>query len=125
MKKLVVIALSIMCMLSAAACTTNTAETTNDNTAAQTEGNKAEWEQFLDDYEAWADKYVEFAKKQKANPTDLSLIGDIAKMSEEAIEWAEKSEELEKSLEGASAAELKEYTKRAAEIAKKLAGALN
>lgn len=43
-------------------------------------------EQFLSDYEAFADEYVEFMQKYKSNPTDPEMLSDYADMVKKAGE---------------------------------------
>lgn len=92
-----------------------------DNIAAESTASTVAWREFLDEYEAWVDRYVAFYKKYQANPTDLTLLADYATMTSELTEWSTKTEEMEQELESASAAELAEYTAELARIAAKLA----
>ena len=95
--------------------------------ASDTSGSQADastvssdWKQFLDDYEAWVDSYVAFMKKYKENPTDTSLISEYAEFAGDTVEWSEKAKQYEDGLKDMSAADAAEYTKRTAEILKKL-----
>lgn len=80
------------------------------------------WRQFLKDYEAWVDKYVEFMKKYKNNPTDIGLISEYGKFVAETAEWAEKSEKYEEELksEDVSPELISEYMETLARITKKM-----
>ena len=46
--------------------------------------------QFLDEYEEFVDKYLEILKKQKANPSDMSIMSDYTSMMSEMSDWEEK-----------------------------------
>ena len=117
MKKLLALLLSLTFMVSLSACSTKPAsDNTNDATAPQ-------WKQFLSDYEAWVDEYVELTKKYSNNPSDLSILSEYTEMAEEAVEWQTKADELTAELEEASPAELSEYSAALLEIAAKLAKA--
>ena len=43
-------------------------------------------EKFCDDYEAFVDDYIELAKKVKANPTDVTIMGEYSQMAGKAAE---------------------------------------
>lgn len=85
------------------------------------------WKQFLKDYEAWTDKYIEFMKKYKANPTDVSLISEYGKFAAETVEWAEKAEKYENELnQGDVSPEIiQEYFDTLARITKKITEVAN
>ncbi len=78
------------------------------------------WRQFLKDYEAWVDTYVEFMEKYKDNPTDMSLISDYAKFVQQTAEWAEKAEKYQSDLENASPEILGEYVETLGRITKRM-----
>jgi hypothetical protein len=71
-----------------------------DKNDTNKESSNASWKQFLKEYEAWIDSYVSIMKKYEANPTDLSLLADIAEFAEETAEWATKAEDIEDDLSG-------------------------
>ena len=58
------------------------------------------WREFLAEYEAWMDKYIEVLEKFNRNPTDFPILMDYMEMMEELIEWTEKAEQFEDELEG-------------------------
>lgn len=60
---------------------------------------------FLAEYEKFANKYVDFMKKYKANPSDMSLISEYGKMVEQYTEWAKKSNNFKDELSGDDLAE--------------------
>ena len=101
---------------------TSTSEESSTEGAAETQ-TTPKWKEFLSEYEAWVDKYVELAKKVSDNPSDLSILSDYTEMAEEALEWQTKADELSAELEEASPAELVEYSAALAKIATKLANA--
>lgn len=92
-------------------------ETKGNSNAA--ESNVA-WRQFLKDYEAWVDSYVEFMEKYKDNSTDMSLISDYAKFVQQTAEWAEKAEKYQSDLENASPEILGEYVETLGRITKRI-----
>ena len=102
-----------------AACGDNPTSTTNSeaNTeAAVTEGLN-EWEQFLVDYEAWVDEYIEVVKKYKENPTDATILTEYSTMVNELSDWTERAENLETEL---TDEEIVEYSEKLADITNKL-----
>ncbi len=46
--------------------------------------------EYLDEYEAWADKYVAIKKKVNANPMDMKSIMKLGQMAPQIAAWAEK-----------------------------------
>jgi len=90
-----------------------------DDTADETadEGSDSnEWDGILDDYSDWADDYIEVIKKQKADPTDMSVMQDAASMASKAAEWSTK-------MSGAAADLTAEQAARLTEIQTRLASA--
>lgn len=81
---------------------------------------KESWRQFLKDYEAWVDDYVDFMKKFKDNPSDTSLISDYAQFVAQTAEWAEKAKKYEDGLKDASPEILGEYVETLGRITKKI-----
>ncbi|MCO5269067.1 MAG: hypothetical protein M9897_09255 [Brumimicrobium sp.] len=47
-------------------------------------------DEFLKGYEKFMDKYIAIVKKQKNNPTDMSIMSEYSSMMSEASEWADK-----------------------------------
>ena len=82
--------------------------------------NEKQWKQFLRDYDAWIDHYVDVIKKFSENPKDPSVISDYAKLMEELSQWQEKSAGVQAELENASPRELAEYTAELLKIISKL-----
>ena len=58
--------------------------------------NADDWRQFLKDYEAWADSYVEFLKKYKENPTNAKLLAEYGKYMDKMVEWSDKADKYQK-----------------------------
>ena len=79
-----------------------------------------DWKEFLREYEAWVDSYIEFMEKYNDSPTDLTLLTDYMKLMEEYLEWAEKAEAVEVELANSPQA-LKEYMETLTRIIGKLA----
>lgn len=82
--------------------------------------NDEAWRQFLKDYEAWVDDYVEFMTKYKENPTDTSLISDYAQFVTQTAEWAEKAEKYKSNSDNISPEILSEYIETLSRITKKI-----
>lgn len=103
---------------------TDSAQT--ENTDASTASTEA-WKQFLKDYEAWTDKYIEFMKKYKANPTDITLISEYGKFAAETVEWAEKAKKYENELNQGNVSPeiIQEYFDTLARITKKITEVAN
>lgn len=70
----------------------------------KSENTDTEWKEFLADYEAWVDDYIEIVKKYKENPADTSILSDYSAMLSEMSEWTEKADEIELELEDTNAA---------------------
>ena len=70
--------------------TTETTETTTETTPTPTVDEGSEWDEFLNDYESWMDKYISVMKKVKDNPTDMSLMLSSADLAQESLKWADK-----------------------------------
>lgn len=99
--------------------TTN--ETMSSETQKDSTADDVEWKQFLKDYEAWVDDYIEIVKKYKDNPSDMSILSDYTEMVSEIADWSERAEEIELELEDTSVA--LEYSTELLRIAGKLAEA--
>ena len=66
------------------------------------------WRQFLIDYEAWMEAYIEFMARFSANPSDMTLLLEYIALIEQLGEWSVRSEEIELELANNPAA-LAEY----------------
>lgn len=66
------------------------ADDVNANNNAATTFNPDDCQQFLDDYEAWADEAIVVVKSAKANPTDPQNIEKLLVVSEELANWSTK-----------------------------------
>lgn len=102
---------------------TTAEETTKNTTTTKDKTTKAEstvdWREFLADYEAWVDDYVEICKKYKDNPTDMSILSDYTEMMTELTEWTQKTEDMELSITDTD--EALEYSQELLRIAGKMA----
>ena len=78
-------------------------ETSNQNIsnnetsqAASTNGQSSDCTEYLDRFEAWANKYIEVKKKVNSNPMDFGAITKLAKLAPElgnwGLEWQQKHE---------------------------------
>ena len=81
------------------------------------------WKQFLDEYEAWVDTYIEMSKKYKSNPGDMTIMSEYFDMLTELSDWTTKTQEMQDSLSDASASEIAAYSAELARIANKLSNA--
>ena len=83
---------------------------------------KAEWESFIEEYNKFADEYVQIFEQYKENPTNLSILEDLSTFATRATDFADKAAQITKDLishpEDAVkfAAELVEITKKLAKI---------
>ena len=84
------------------------------------ENNKdsAEWKEFLKDYEEWVDDYIAIVKKQKENPTDMTILAEYTEMLSDLSEWSNKADDVAESIENTE--EAMEYSKEVLRIAGKL-----
>ena len=129
MKKILLIMLSTLFMLSMTACFENTEskteeskssnETVSEENADISSSDDTGWRQFLKDYEAWVDDYIAMVKKYQSNPTDMSILSDYTEMMSELTNWAKRADEIEIELEDTDAAI--EYSQELLRIAGKLA----
>ena len=60
-----------------------------------TGGGNTEWRQFLKDYEAWVDDYVALMEKYNEDPENLELLNESVALAMDALEWANRADELE------------------------------
>ncbi len=79
----------------------------------------SDWRQFLKDYEAWVDKYIDIYKRYQENPTDMNLLNEYMELLTEMTEWSERADEIE--IEDAQ--EALEYSKELSRIISKLSEA--
>lgn len=77
------------------------------------------WEEFLSEYEAIIDDYIDVYNKYKDNPTDLTILNDYTELSTKITEWAQKAENMEDELSSNPEA-LKEYTETLSRVTAKL-----
>ena len=93
-------------------------ESSTETESIVTEAN-TEWKQFLKDYEAWVDDYIELLQKYNENPTDLTILSDYNQMLSQVEEWTEKADEISLEIADDSEAAL-EYAAEVLRIAEKL-----
>ena len=53
-----------------------------------------EWNEVLDDYEAYVDDYIAIIKKQKADPSDMSIMTEYQGLMQKGTEWSTKMSEM-------------------------------
>lgn len=90
----------------------------NNNDDVSTDTTTVSWQEFLEEYEAWVDAFIEFMERYNANPTDMTLLAEYMELMTEMIEWAEKAENLEDDLSGE---DLRLYMETMTRILQKLA----
>ena len=49
-----------------------------------------EWNDVLDDYESYVDDYIAIIKKQKKDPTDMSIMTEYQDLMQKGTEWSTK-----------------------------------
>ena len=138
MKKIAYFTLSLWLIAFFVGCTnnsnlTNDSTLTNINTeifeseenldviqteTAENNDDSAEWKEFLKDYEKWVDDYIAIVKKQKENPTDLTILTEYSKMLTQLSEWSKKSDDVAKSIK--STDDALEYSNEVLRIVGKL-----
>lgn len=64
----------------------------NDDNASSSAGSGCE--EFLKDYEAWADEFIEANKKLMENPGDATAAQKVAEKSQEMQKWSTRWTEL-------------------------------
>lgn len=94
-------------------------ESTASSSSSTSVSSTTDWRTFLKDYEKWVNSYVDFMKKYSENPTDSSLIADYTDLMQQLTEWSEKADEVQKSLENDTEAQL-EYAAELAKIAARI-----
>ena len=124
MKRLLALALSLVLVLSLAACGSTETPSADDSKNPAVSGSTSEneeWKQFLKEYDEWVDDYIEIVKKYEANPTDTTILTDYTEMASKVADWAERAEKIEQELADTEAA--LEYSAELLKIANKLAEA--
>ena len=119
-KKVILGVVLLMFLLSIIAIADNgddVVETETTDEGDPDEGDSGEWDSLLDDYESFADDYIAALKKQKADPTDMSVMTDMAALAPKAAEWSTKMSE-------AAATLTAEQAGRMTEIGNKIAAAV-
>lgn len=80
-------------------------------------GSNSKCDQFLADYEAYINDYLELAKKVKENPQDMSVMTEYTQMAAKASKWANDAKDC-----SADAAFAAKYAQLAARMAQKAGG---
>jgi hypothetical protein len=50
----------------------------------------SEWDELLDEYDAYMEDYVAVMKKAQADPTDMSILTESQELAQKGMKWAEK-----------------------------------
>lgn len=96
---------------------------TNTNTApapqtSTTNSSNATWREFIAEYEAFMDKYVDIMKKYKANPSDATILADYGTIMQKYAEFSAKADKVKGEI---SAEDSAEYLKAIGRIMQKYA----
>lgn len=128
MKKIIALVLALMLALSMTACVdevSQSAQSMIDGVASNLDkaddGEDLTWEEFLEEYEKWADKYIAAIKKHQENPSDLTILNEYTKLVGEFTTWTFKAGEVIKDLAGSE--DLEKCKKEIERIADKIAKA--
>lgn len=97
---------------------TSAPETTSEENAEQLDGIRPEFQEAMDEYEAFFDEYCDVMNQYKDNPTDLTLLSKYADMMTRLSEMEQSFAEWED--EDLNATELAYYLKVSARILEKL-----
>ncbi|MFT7614818.1 MAG: hypothetical protein ACI9J3_003805 [Parvicellaceae bacterium] len=89
----------------------------NDDVDVSSDDDTAEWDGILDDYDSWADDYISLVKKQKNDPTDMSVITDMASMASKQASWGTKMSDAADNLSADQASRLSKIQMRIAQAA--------
>jgi hypothetical protein len=90
-------------------------EESGDNKASA--GSNSKCDQFLADYEAFVNEYIELANKVKENPQDMSVMTEYSQMAAKSTKWASDAKEC-----SSDAAFAAKYAQLYARIAAKASG---
>lgn len=74
-------------------------------------------DEFLNGYEEYMDQYIAILKRQKANPTDMSILSEYTTMAAKAGEWTTKTKDCATDPKFAT-----KYTEIAAKMANAMSG---
>lgn len=132
MKRLVAATIAVMLIMSLAACTgaadvdSDAADSSSQSNVTATDAAQTdvpEWKQFLIDFEAWVDRFIELTAQCEANPEDAELLTEYLAVAGEAESWATRSEEMANEIEDAD--DLLEYSQELLRISDKLTEAVS
>lgn len=127
MKKFLSILMAIVFAFSLTACGDNSTESKDDttptNVSTEQATDSAEWKQFIKDYDAFVDDYLDILEKYKNNPTDTTILADYNSMLPKVTEWSEKAEKITEELQ-VSPEDASEFAAELSKIANKLADAV-
>ncbi len=89
----------------------------NDDNASTSSGSGCE--EFLNDYESWADEFIAANKKLMENPADATAAQKVTEKSQEMQKWATRWTDL------VDCSNNEEYQQRMQAIAKRIEDAMN
>ena len=92
--------------------------TTTTKAATNTTGLRSDFKQAMDSYEAFMNEYINFMKKYKANPSDMTILKDYSNYMSKYADWVNKFDKWES--EDLNTEELKYYIDVQTRINKKL-----
>lgn len=108
--------------VSVAAVSSTTMSSASVTSTSDTAAGTVDWKQFLKDYEAWFDGYIDLLKKYQSNPTDLTILSDYTAQMQKMSEWSEKADKIKVDLANDPEA-LSEYMATLSRIMQKLSEA--
>ena len=93
-------------------------------TESQVEKDSSNWEQFLKEYDKWADEYIAATNKFMSNPNDVSAAADFQAKLHEFNSWSARASEVQMELTSASEKNREKYQKELTRITTKLSQAM-
>lgn len=91
----------------------NTSDANADKKADEEVSGSSDCDQFIKDYEAFATSYIKVLKKYKANPTDMTVLGEYTEMAQKAAKMDKEAKDCNDAV----------YVSKIAAIASKIASA--
>jgi len=82
----------------------------------------AEWQVFINDYEAFVDQYIDMMTRMAEDPTDPELIDELTEMMEEVTTWEARIPEIADSIEDED--EMEQFLDEIARVSEKMMEAL-
>lgn len=84
----------------------------DEATMPEPDTSSIDWQEFLRLYEAWVDDYIDLLERHAENPLDPTLMTEYTELMMEAIEWAERADDIQDELSGDELIEFAQATQR-------------